>query len=57
MQAVAYMHENGVVHRDLKPENILYMSQSKTSDIKIIDFGISKIFKREGLSSIKRFRS
>lgn len=39
--AIAYMHEKGIVHRDLKPENLLLTSPS--NEIKIIDFGLSKI--------------
>jgi serine/threonine protein kinase len=31
------------VHRDLKPENFLYADKSEGSDLKIIDFGLSKI--------------
>jgi len=31
------------VHRDLKPENFLYETKDDKSDIKIIDFGLSKI--------------
>jgi serine/threonine protein kinase len=31
------------VHRDLKPENFLYASNDEGSDLKIIDFGLSKI--------------
>jgi calcium-dependent protein kinase len=31
------------VHRDLKPENFLYSSKATDSDLKIIDFGLSKI--------------
>jgi len=43
LEAVAYMHENGIAHRDLKPENLLLLSP--TSDIiKITDFGLSKDF-------------
>jgi calcium-dependent protein kinase len=33
----------GVCHRDLKPENFLYETRDDNSDIKIIDFGLSKI--------------
>jgi len=39
--ALDYCHRNSIVHRDLKIENILI---SKTSDIKIIDFGLSNLF-------------
>ena len=33
----------GVIHRDLKPENVLLTSSSDDSDIRILDFGLSKI--------------
>jgi serine/threonine protein kinase len=32
-----------VAHRDLKPENILMENNSDTADLKIVDFGLSKI--------------
>ena len=32
-----------IVHRDLKPENFLFVSQDGDADLKIIDFGLSKI--------------
>ena len=31
--------------RDLKPENFLYLDTSDESHIKLIDFGLAKIFK------------
>ena len=40
------MHRQDIVHRDIKPENILYDPVKKT--IKLIDFGISKRFRRRG---------
>ncbi|XP_067614474.1 calcium/calmodulin-dependent protein kinase type 1 [Eurosta solidaginis] len=43
LEAVDYMHEQGVVHRDLKPENLLYYSSDEHSKIMISDFGLSKI--------------
>ncbi|XP_034479256.1 calcium/calmodulin-dependent protein kinase type 1-like [Drosophila innubila] len=43
LEAVDYMHEQGVVHRDLKPENLLYSSPDEDSKILISDFGFSKI--------------
>ena len=35
LDAVAYMHREGVVHRDLKPENLLYQCQDEDSKIMI----------------------
>jgi len=43
LDAVAYMHREGVVHRDLKPENLLYQCQDEDSKIMISDFGLSKM--------------
>ena len=41
--AVYYMHSFGVAHRDLKPENVLMTSDDEEADIRILDFGLSKI--------------
>jgi len=41
--ALYYLHSFGVAHRDLKPENILMEDKSDDSDLKIVDFGLSKI--------------
>ena len=41
--AVYYFHSFGITHRDLKPENILMTSTDDNADIKILDFGLSKI--------------
>ena len=41
LSATFHMNSQNIVHRDLKPENILIDAQG---DIKIIDFGLSKIF-------------
>ena len=44
MSAIAYCHSQGIAHRDLKPENILFLNRNPDSPIKVIDFGLSKIF-------------
>ena len=44
LQAVNYLHVHGVCHRDLKPENILFSTISEDSQVKLIDFGLSKVF-------------
>ncbi|XP_068601171.1 calcium/calmodulin-dependent protein kinase IGb [Brachionichthys hirsutus] len=51
LQAVSYLHQNGVVHRDLKPENILYHSQDQDSKIMISDFGLSKMVDQDIMST------
>ena len=38
-----FLHTNNIVHRDIKPSNILIDSNN---NIKIIDFGVSKILKK-----------
>ena len=42
--AINYCHNSGVCHRDLKPENFIFETETDDSDVKIIDFGLSKIF-------------
>ena len=44
MSAVSFCHSQGICHRDLKPENILFLNNKPDSPIKIIDFGLSKLF-------------
>jgi serine/threonine protein kinase len=36
-------HETGIVHRDLKPDNIFITNYDDELQVKILDFGISKI--------------
>ena len=43
LQALNYCHTMNIVHRDLKPENFLFVSEDEDSELKIIDFGLSKI--------------
>lgn len=45
LSAVRYVHSKGIIHRDLKLENFLFSSTSKDSELKMIDFGLSKHFR------------
>ena len=43
--AVRYCHSKGIIHRDLKLENFLFSTNETKSELKMIDFGLSKHFK------------
>lgn len=58
--AIFYLHSYGIAHRDLKPENILMTDTSDTADLKVMDFGLSKMIGpkekcREYFGTIVRF--
>jgi serine/threonine protein kinase len=43
LTAVSYLQLYGIIHRDLKPENILIANKQDFCDIRLVDFGLSKI--------------
>ena len=42
-KAVFYVHSYGIANRDIKPENVLLTSEDEDADIRLLDFGLSKI--------------
>jgi calcium-dependent protein kinase len=48
LSTVRHLHSKKIVHRDLKLENFLFASQSPNSELKMIDFGLSKHFTYKG---------
>lgn len=43
--ALLHIHQCGVTHRDLKPENLLLTTPNIDADLKVADFGLSKLIK------------
>lgn len=48
IDGIEYIHKLNIVHRDLKPENLLL---DLKKDIKIVDFGLSNLYKENELLS------
>ncbi|KAF3776515.1 Serine/threonine-protein kinase PTK2/STK2 [Nymphaea thermarum] len=46
-EVLKYCHDKGVMYRDLKPENILRATKSKSSPIKLADFGLASYIRPE----------
>jgi serine/threonine protein kinase len=41
---IAYCHHNRICHRDLKPENYLLYDSKGDAPLKLIDFGLARVF-------------
>ncbi|MBK7002518.1 MAG: AAA family ATPase [Rhodoferax sp.] len=48
VEIIGYIHQQQIIHKDLNPANIVW--NTKTNQIKIIDFGISTQLSRETVS-------
>ena len=49
LHGLAYLHARDICHRDLKLENVMFETKEVTSNIKLIDFGLSV---RSGTQSV-----
>ncbi|KRT86854.1 protein kinase, partial [Oryctes borbonicus] len=43
LEGLCFLHERNIAHLDLKPQNILLMVEDSCDDIKLCDFGISRV--------------
>lgn len=43
LEGLSYLHKNNIAHLDLKPQNLLLIGAYPDCDIKLCDFGISRV--------------
>jgi calcium-dependent protein kinase len=53
VSGINYCHKEKICHRDIKPENIVFSDASEQSDVKLIDFGLSKTFNSSKKNEMK----
>ncbi|XP_075057278.1 serine/threonine-protein kinase pdik1l-like [Mixophyes fleayi] len=52
--AISFLHRNQIVHRDLKPENVLVSQGAAGPELKVADFGLSKVC--QGNVNVNQYR-
>lgn len=45
--ALEHAHNKGIVHRDLKPSNVILTQTEKGETVKLVDFGIAKVWSED----------
>jgi len=50
-EALAFAHAAGVVHRDLKPANVFLSVEGGREQVKLLDFGLARVFSEVGLTA------
>ncbi|KAJ6254029.1 serine/threonine-protein kinase dclk3 [Anaeramoeba flamelloides] len=53
LKIVKYLHQKGIVHRDLKPDNLILTGSKTKTEVKLCDFGFSRIIPLDGNLSTK----
>ena len=48
LSAVDHCDKHNVLHRDIKPENIMFKSNTKTAELRLIDFGCATVDEESG---------
>ncbi|KAF5296672.1 hypothetical protein FQR65_LT10212 [Abscondita terminalis] len=46
LEGLAYLHDRNIAHLDLKPQNLLLTVENSCEDIKLCDFGISRVLEK-----------
>uniref|UniRef100_A0A1B6E1A3 non-specific serine/threonine protein kinase n=2 Tax=Clastoptera arizonana TaxID=38151 RepID=A0A1B6E1A3_9HEMI len=47
LQALQFLHNRNIAHLDLKPQNMLLSTEDPETDIKLCDFGISRVIQND----------
>ena len=47
------LYIKNTIFRDLKPENFLFLTKAEDSPLKVIDFGLSKVFGEDVFDIVK----
>ncbi len=57
VEALQHAHAKGVIHRDLKPSNVFISGDLSHPQVKLLDFGIAKVFESVDRSTLELTQS